>query len=256
MAVTLDITGERYGRWTVIGPAPRDGRIIKWHCRCYCGNEGDVIGFSLKAGGSLSCGCFQKEAVSRRATTHGMHKHPAYSSYRAMISRCKHASNPSWKDYGGRGITVCEAWSTFEGFWRDMGPTWFLSGTIDREDNDGNYEPSNCRWLTAKGQANNRRDNLAVNIGGEVMTLTQVAERFGVKRNTLEARRRYGFSEDELLVPVKNHRTKINTPDGPMLIPAAAKKAGLPVRTVRARIRRGWPEADLLIPAAERTSRQ
>lgn len=247
-----DISGMAFGRWTVTGPAPKRGKHIMWACRCQCGTEKSVLGFALKAGNSTNCGCGQKEAVGRAATKHGMSKHPAYGSWHSMRNRCKHPTDPSFPLYGGRGITVCPAWEAFPAFWADMGSTWFEGGTIDRIDNDGNYKPSNCRWATAKTQANNRRDNRLIQTSEGVLTMTQVAERFGIGRNTLEARTRYGFEHGRLLEPVRNHRTLINTVHGKMTVPAAAKAFGLETRTIYSRIRTGWPEEKLCQPARER----
>lgn len=147
--------GERWGMLTVLEKvaATRAG-APRWRCRCDCGNETVAINNELGNGHTQSCGCWGR----RVATSHG-HSRPASPTYRtwsSMIQRTTNPNNPRYADYGGRGITVCDAWRKFEGFLADMGERP-KGRTLDRIDNDRGYESGNCRWSTPKEQQNNRR---------------------------------------------------------------------------------------------------
>lgn len=154
MSKLIDILGLRYGQLVVVS---RSDRISKagalWVCRCDCGGETVTTGTKLKSGHTRSCGCQQKKAIQALSTTHGMsNKTRTYKTWKEMRRRCMNKNSTQYQWYGGRGISVCDRWNSYEAFLEDMGERP-IGTTIDRINSDGNYEPGNCRWATSKQQA-------------------------------------------------------------------------------------------------------
>lgn len=183
----IDITGNKYGRLTVIKENGKCGKNIKWLCKCDCGKEISVISYNLKNGHTRSCGCFQKESKSKSHSTHKCSNSRLYRIWRHIKSRCLNKNVSCYKNYGGRGIKICSDWEySFESF-RD----WALSNgykeelSIDRINVNGNYEPSNCRWANAKLQANNKTNNHIIKYKGERKTLSEWSSIIGINSLTI-----------------------------------------------------------------------
>ena len=200
-----DMTGQRCGHWTVIGYVGNDRTgQPKWLCRCSCGKERAVVCSHLRNGTSLSCGC-----QSPRFTIHGNYKVPEYQAWRNMIDRCTDSKRHDWHRYGGRGITVCQRWrNSYESFFADMGPRPSPQHSIDRIDNDGNYEPGNCRWATVAEQASNKSNNRYLTFDGQTLTVSQWARKLGIKVDVLNLRlSHYNWTVERALTqPVRPRR--------------------------------------------------
>lgn len=189
-----DLSGRRFGRLLVLRPVGSDkhGRR-KFDARCDCGKERVVAGPSLTIGKTTSCGCAQRDsarvsgALNGRAgsTTHDMSRTPEYRAWRAMRARCEVSSHISFPNYGGRGIRLCPRWrASFHAFIGDVGCRPSSVHSIDRIDNDGNYELGNVRWATKVDQSRNRRTTRWATILGETMCVADWARRWGVCRRT------------------------------------------------------------------------
>jgi hypothetical protein len=171
---------------------------------CTCGTRKEITRWSVNSGKVLSCGCLHSELSSARTkklhqanTTHGKSRSREHSIWLGMKQRCCNPNNPAFSYYGGRGITVCARWlDSFENFHADMGDPP-PNSTIDRVDQNGPYEPSNCRWASRKEQQNNLRSNRRVTVGNITLTISQWAELTGLHRNTIDQRLKAGWSPEK-----------------------------------------------------------
>jgi hypothetical protein len=190
------LTGQQFGRLTVVGGAVAAGRRrILWRCACVCGNEKMVRSDHLKSGHTASCGCLPSGPPSA-----GRRVDPLYSRWRKMIARTTNPNDPRYADYGGRGITVCDRWKSFDGFVEDMGPTFSPALTLDRIDNDRGYEPGNCRWATVIEQARNKRSSHLVAFRGHTKTIAEWSELLGLNYDTVRGRlTKQGWSAERAL---------------------------------------------------------
>lgn len=204
-----NIIGEKFGRLTVTGLSDKKGgRKRYWICECDCGNTVLVRSDNLRSKTTMSCGCFKKEQdkinLAKNHKGYNSQQSRLYHIWQGMRRRCENTSCAEYPEWGGRGITVCDEWSKdykpFMNWSASNGYRDFLS--IDRIDVNGNYEPSNCRWVTAKVQANNRRSNINVEYNGEIHNLSQWGVFLGIKQGTLYERYRKGDRGSNLFRPV------------------------------------------------------
>lgn len=201
-----DLTGYVFGRLTVIAPTDRRvGKYVVWRCTCECGAEHSVSAGSLHNGSSRSCGCLRRDVATTSNTTHGANRTRGHQSWIQMLNRCRNPRATGFEHWGGRGITVCERWLRFENFLADMGPR--PKGlSLERLDNNKNYEPGNCKWATRTEQCRNRSTTTSLTFQGETRCITEWARLLGMRPATLWARIKHGWStERALTAPVRDH---------------------------------------------------
>lgn len=192
----IDLTGRVIGRLTVlklIGTKPR-----RWLCRCECGTAKKATSNHLLSGSVNSCGCWRAERIRQSNLKHGMTKTRTWRIWQSMLRRCDGRTSPEQRAvYFDRGIRCCERWRKFENFLADMGQCPSDAHTLEREDVNGNYEPSNCKWATYYEQSRNKRNSRKITIDGETLVVTDWAKRSGVPANTIFARLYSGWPERE-----------------------------------------------------------
>ena len=195
MSELIDLTGKRFGRWIVLKRTSNGkDRHARWFCKCECGRERIIGDFQLRNGISRQC-------HSCGNTKHGLSRTRIYGVWDGMIQRCENPNHMSYKDYGGRGIKICKEWR------RDPATfcKWALANgykeglTIDRIDNDGDYRPDNCQFITMAKQNRNRRANRLIKVGGEVKSIIEWAEQAEINYQTLRSRLNAGWPEYKLL---------------------------------------------------------
>jgi hypothetical protein len=213
----IDLTGREFDRLTVISQAPNraNGRVM-WNCKCICGSMVTVTSKSLTRHAGRSCGCLQKQITRARLLKHGVTSNNAFPTTYAiwvnMRQRCTNPRTPGWKNYGGRGITICDRWQDFSNFLADMGERpGKLS--IERIDNSAGYSPDNCEWADRKTQARNTRLTPIITVCGRRLPVITACEEFGVKLHTVETRKRTsGISYTEAFLAVLDRKLHPKSP--------------------------------------------
>lgn len=206
MRTVHNLKGEKFGKLQVIEKINTSkGKPTAWTCLCDCGEIREVHTMSLTKGRTKSCGFHRRQVFKNSVTTHGASFTKEYSSWCHMLQRTGNAKNLGYKNYGGRGISVCDRWSSsFENFLEDMGKMPSPQHTLERKNNEDNYNPSNCVWATRKEQGMNRRSNRLINYQGEIRPLTEWARIKGLVPMSLSYRLNHGWGVAEAL----------NTPSG------------------------------------------
>jgi len=210
----IDMTGQTFGQITVVKESDqRSGNGVKWECVCSCGKTFVACGRDIRKKHTLSCGCLQVATVIKRNCKHGLaprgRRTRTYRSWAGMIQRCENSNSPAFKNYGGRGISVCARWHDFRNFLKDM-DICPKNRSINRINNNGDYTPKNCHWASASEQSRNMRTNHFVTINGKTLCITDWLRRLCLHQATYMRRIRSGWNDVEALTkPVRRKQDNI-----------------------------------------------
>lgn len=250
-----NLTDRVFGRWTVMYYVGRLGIQPLWLCRCSCGTTRPVSRNSLLSGSSQSCGCARVDSTR----THGLSTTPEYQAWNSMMARCYVETTERYPNYGGRGITVCERWWSIENFVTDMGPRPADKTSIERLDNNANYEPGNCAWANDTEQANNRRSSRLLDLDGDVRTVAEWSKATGLGRWKIMSRLRRGWSVKDALTKAADVGLQIH----PVTFRGQTRSlsewsriTGIKQPTIRRRLKAGWSIANALRVEAAAWSRR
>ena len=250
MKEKMDLTGKQFGDWTVLYELPQEGYVRKWMCRCVCGVEKPVFQTNLTRKLSAGCGCRARAKTADTLRTHGKRYTRLYTVWCLMRYRCYNPQKAEYKNYGGRGIAVCDEWlgkDGFQNFW-----DWaYANGydedaeygkcTLDRIDVNGNYCPENCRWVDMRIQAYNKRDTVRIDMGGEQLNLDEFCSEFNVPRRLAYERIRMGWTPTEAwFFPPKDMSNHIEYNGEVHSQRGWAKIYGISHHTFQYRITHGW----------------
>lgn len=211
-----NLSGQKFGMLTALHPTKSNGKKLYWMYLCECGNFREACGVDItkdvKKGRNPSCGCQTKKQQADNKRTHGMTNHPAYWVWRSMRDRCRLPTHQAWKNYGGRGITVCESWElSFQNFWDDMKDGYRSGLELERSDNSKGYFKENCLWRSRLWQANNRRTNTYIPTPEGEMTVTEASKIFGINVTTILYRISMNWPKDRLLIEPNFHNRGFST---------------------------------------------
>ncbi len=212
----LKLIGQKFGRLIVLKRMNKDKQgNYCWLCKCDCKKETIILGSSLRSGNTKSCGCLQKEIVTKHGHNRGNKQTKIYQSWRDMIQRCTNPNHKYYKDYGGRGITVCKRWLKFENFNEDMGKSWKPGLTIERRKNKEGYSPENCYWATRTEQQRNTRYNRLITCFNKTQLLIEWSEETGIPSNIILWRINHGWPPEKALTePVKKRKKRKERDNG------------------------------------------
>lgn len=208
----LNLLGKKFGFLTVLREGEGTGKATTWVCQCECGAECEKLGIYLRRRDrkrpNFFPSCSQQCPIkcknhAKKISTHGKSAHPVYVTWNSMKLRCYNPRSSSWERYGGRGITICKRWQSFQNFWDDMSPTYRDGLEIDRKNSNRNYTPSNCRWVTRSQNMRNRKNSLT-KTRGFPQNFQDIALRHGIKRKCLYNRIYSGMTWDQIIsTPVR-----------------------------------------------------
>jgi hypothetical protein len=198
--IRAQLFGKRFGKLTaieIVGKT-KNGSYL-WRCKCECGNEAVASSANLMNGHTKSCGCLRADRCREIFSTHGLEHTRIYGIWSDMKNRCQNKRNIEYHRYGGRGISICDEWKddVIAFFDWAMANGYREGLTLDRRDNEGNYDPSNCRWVDRKTQQNNRRNSIYITVNGVTLPCAEWARRTGIPKNTIRNRLIMGWSAAE-----------------------------------------------------------
>lgn len=207
-----NLIGKRFGHLVVLNYAKPRNKKTFWLCKCDCGNIKEIEGDSLTRGRIVSCGCSLKKCGEEsHSYKHGLTHKRIMRIWTNMKSRCYNPKDKAYKNYGARGIRICEEWlNDVAAFWKWSKEHGYADDlTIDRINVNGNYEPSNCRWVDRKTQCNNQRNNHYIDYKGEMLTISQIAEKIGIPRTVINNRLYSGWDEQKAInTPYRKRKLK------------------------------------------------
>jgi len=212
MPPKINLTGQLFGKLIVLYESPNrhNGGSVEWYCKCECGNVKSIASASLRSGNSTSCGCYGLEMLAKHRIKHGKcprsGRSAEYVVWDAMIQRCTNPNNEVYHHYGGRGIQIFEPWLDFANFYKDVGNRPSSRYTLDRIDNNGNYEPGNIRWATIKTQSRNKRSNFWIEYNGIKMIITDWAAKLGAGASSIARSLKRGKSFEDIYKFYMNKR--------------------------------------------------
>ncbi len=233
----IDLTGKRFGKLLVLKRADSKCNPVMWVCKCDCGNELSIRGGHLREGQKQCRKCQPKN----NNITHGLYGHPLYTTWVMMRQRCQNPKSISYPNYGARGIKVCVRWEQFENFILDMGMPPSQLHTLDRINNDGDYEPMNCKWATLKEQQRNTRFNRVLVYNNESKSASEWAEKLSIKVGTILNRLKLGWSVEKTLTHELRELERVIEYNGLKLtVKEWSEKIGIKKATLNSRIYKGW----------------
>ena len=244
MPQLIDLTGKKFNRLTVLKRVENRKKSVMWLCKCDCGNETIVDGFSINHGKTKSCGCLQSEKARANAK-HGKTKTRLYSIHHSMKQRCYNKNNTRYKNYGQRGIIVCNEWLGENGFinfynWAtNNGYKYNL--TIERIDINGNYCPENCTWISAQEQANNKTNNIYVELNGERLTLFSFCKKYNYNYDLVQKRiSRWGWDLERALTQSTDRHKYYEYNGKSYSLKQLSDLFGLSIPAIKSRLKTIW----------------
>lgn len=198
-----DLTNQKFNRWLVLSFEYSKRPHHYWKCRCECGEERILQANAIIRGSSRSCGCLRVETSKHLHTTHGASDTGAYNAWLSMKARVRKKTGPIFKSYGARGIKYCERWEEFVNFYEDIGHLWTPGMTLERINNDRNYEPSNCKWIPKSEQSRNRRSIVWIETSMGTMSVQDACRAAGISRGAMEHRIVARWPVDRILEPAR-----------------------------------------------------
>lgn len=241
MSRRIDMAGKRYGNAVAVCDVGRlSSADRKWRFLCDCGAQFEANGYAVRSGKVVDCPACASSRVAAASRIHGQSNTTEFAIWTGMHTRCYNSARPEFKGYGARGIVICERWRTsFENFLADIGPRPTPAHSVERIDNDGIYEPSNCRWATPAEQSRNKRNNVKLTIDGVELTISDWARHFGVKVSTACLRHKQGLRGEALFKTTVQQLTHEGVTD---TLAGWSRRTGIKKTTIGMRINHyHWP---------------